>query len=317
MTAVLLLCSITMDAYEVGDFVYTKVAKYKITGKNLVVNGQFKGATGTDGWTAIDDVNYPLKYLFTMGVNGPNGSNTLKLLPGQTDLSSGMYQQVPITQGGTYVISFKVKGPAVGYTDLDFIGSATNYMNAYYNTDGTLATKDGTTLLYGENGVNGGYQFSYSADSFTEAVFAVEAPAEGNIMIDFRGLVEGLEIADVTCQLAENVYDDRIARDRIAYFNRYLGSEGIEERELYEDFQITVAEVESALAANASPDEMAILMDNLEGVWSEFVAVNFVNIIDFVPTTDGSNNTGNNSANWMKWTARWNNLNANSSSGNN
>lgn len=302
--------ALSASAHNVGDFVYTKVAKYKITGENLVVNGQFKnGATGTEGWTATD-ATLPLETTFTMGVDGPNGSNTQKVLAGQTALTNGMYQQIAITQGGTYVVSFKVMGSTAGYTDLDLTGGNTNYMNAYYNTDGTLGTVDGTNLLYGENGVSGGYGFSYTTEGFTEAIFAVEAPAEGNIMIDFRGLTEGLEIADVTCHLAENVYDDRVARDRIAYFNRYLGSEGIDERELYDDFQGAVVDVEGAIEDNATPDEMATLMENLEGVWAEFVEANFENIIDFVPTTDGSNNTGNNSANWMKWTGKWNKLNA-------
>ena len=300
--------ALSASAYNVGDFVYTKIAKYKITGENLVVNGQFKnGTTGTEGWTATD-ATLPLETTFTMGVDGPNGSNTQKVLAGQTALTNGMYQQVAITQGGTYVVSFKVMGSTAGFTDLDLTGGNTNYMNAYYNTDGTLGTVDGTNLLYGENGVNGGYQFSYGADGFTEISFAVEAPAEGNIMIDFRGMAEGLEIADVTCHLAENVYDDRIARDRIAYLNKYLVSEGIDEREFYDDFLGAVIDVESDLEDGASPEQMAIVMESLEGVWSEFVTANFENVLDFIPTKDGSAATGNNSANWMYWTAKWNKL---------
>lgn len=300
--------ALSASAHNVGDFVYTKVAKYKITGENLVVNGQFKnGATGTEGWTATD-ATLPLETTFTMGVDGPNGSNTQKVLAGQTALTNGMYQQVAITQGGTYVVSFKVMGSTAGFTDLDLTGGNTNYMNAYYNTDGTLGTVDGTNLLYGENGVNGGYQFSYGTDGFTEVSFAVEAPAEGNILIDFRGLAEGLEIADVTCHLAENVYDDRISKDRIAYFNKYLGSEGIDEREFYDDFQGAVVDVEGAIEDNATPDEMATLMENLEGIWAEFVGANFENVLDFIATTDGSAATGNNSANWMNWTSKWNKL---------
>ena len=39
-----------------------------------------------------------------------------------------------------------------------------------------------------------------------------------------------------------------------------------------------------------------------------FVEANFSNVLNLIPTTDGSANTGNNSANWMNWTAKWNKL---------
>ena len=292
------------NAYGVGEFAYTKVAKYQIKGENLVVNGKFnQGNTGLDGWTATD-ATLPLEGTFTMLTGGPNGSNSQQVLAGQTALTNGMYQKIAISAGGTYVVSFKVKGATAGFTDLDMTGGNTNYMNVYYNTDAkdSLATVDGTNLYYGTDGVSGGYGFSFGADGFTEAVFAVDAPANGNIIIDFRGLAEGLEIADVCCHLADAVYDDRIASDRIAYFQKYLNSEGIAERDYYEDFQAMVAEVQDALARNAAPSEMEPLMQSLEGVWSEFVAVNFENIIDLV------GGTGNNSANWMNWTSKWNKL---------
>ena len=297
--------ALAANAYEIGEFAYTKVAKYKITGENLVVNGKFNdGATGFgSGWTATDALTNPLEAVFTMVTGGPNGSNTQKVNPGMNDLACGMYQKIAIAQGGTYVVSFKVMGASAGFTDLDMTGGNTNLMLAYYNTDekDSLATVNGTNLYYGTNGVNGGYQFSYGT-SFSETVFAVDAPAEGYIIIDFRGLVEGLEIADVECHLAENVYDDRVARDRIAYFNKYLTSEGLETREFYADFQESVAIVEEGLANNATPEEMTTLMENLEGVWVEFTNANFENMMNIV------GGTGNNSANWMDWTGKYNKL---------
>ncbi len=293
--------ALAANAWNVGDFVYTKVAKYKITGANLVTNGQFTDGS-TEGWTATDEVNHPLAVVF-----GPAEDGGVVVQAGETALEAGMYQAVKIGAGGTYVVSFKVKGAAAGYTDHDLTGAATNYINAYFNTDGTLGTKDGTTLLYGENGVGGGYQFSYNADDFVEVFFAVEAPQDGNIMIDFRGMAEGLIIKDVECHTAEEVYDDRIANDRIAYFKKYTADGSFEGAE-YDSFLASVKAVEEALAANASPTEMATLMDNLETDWALFAGANFSNVLDLIPTKDGSANTGNNSANWMHWVSKWNKL---------
>lgn len=293
--------ALSASAWNSGDYVYTKVAKYRITGADLVTNGQFTDGS-TAGWTATDETNFPLAAVF--GISEEGG---VAVQAGQTDLAAGMYQAVKIEMGGTYVVSFKVKGAAAGYTDHDLTGAATNYINAYFNTDGTLGTKDGTTLLYGENGVGGGYQFSYNADDFVEVFFAVEAPQDGNIMIDFRGMAEGLIIKDVECHTAEEVYDDRIANDRIAYFKKYTADGNFEGAE-YDSFLASVKAVEDAIAVNASPAEMATLMDNLETDWALFAEANFSNVLDLIPTKDGSANTGNNSANWMNWVSKWNKL---------
>jgi len=308
--SLLALAALAAQAYEIGEFAYSKVAKYQITGKNLVVNGKFTdGATGMDGWNSTDET-LPLEATFTMVSGGPNGSNTQKVIAGQTFLTNGMYQVVPISSGGTYVVSFKVMGAIAGFTDIDLTGGNTNYMNAYYNTDGALATVDGTNLYYGTDGVNGGYQFSFTETGFAEAVFAVNAPARGNIIIDFRGLQEGVEIADVECHLAEEVYDDRIARNRMEYFKQFLANSNSDATkwEFYTDLVEIMNVVNEALEANASPAEMELFMMDLENVWAEVVAANFDDAMSFIPTTDGSVATENNSANWMNWTRKWNKL---------
>ena len=324
--SLLALAALAAQAYEIGEFAYSKVAKYQITGKNLVVNGKFTdGATGFDlGWKAIDEA-LPLEATFTMLTGGPNGSNIQQVLAGQTALTSGMYQKIDISEGGTYVVSFKVMGAVAGFTDIDLTGGNTNYMNAYYNTDGVLATVSGTDLYYGTNahttdsygsvgnGICGGYQFSFTDTGFTEAVFAVNATADGNIIIDFRGLQEGVQIADVECHLAEEVYDDRIARNRMEYFGKFLTNSNSDATkwEFYADLVDVMNVVNEALEANASPVEMELFMMDLENVWAEFVAVNFDDAMSFIPTIDGSSATGNNSANWMNWTGKYNKLNSN------
>ncbi len=306
--------ALSASAYNVGQYVFTKTAKYQIAGENLVKNGKFtEGATGMEGWTASVD-SIALDATFEMKTGGPNGSNTQAVIEGANTLGHGMRQVIDITAGGTYVVTFRMIATAAGYTDLDLTGGSVNYINAYYNTDGALAICGGTKnvdLTYGENGVGGGYQFSFGSDGFTETTFAVDAPTEGKIVIDFRGLVNGIEIADVECHLANQVYDSRIAERRVAYLQKYLGFADLSSREYYEDLQAAITDVNSGITANASPDEMEGYMSNLETVWEEFAAVNFGNIIDYVPTTDGSAATGNNSANWMNWTGKYNKLNSN------
>lgn len=304
------------NAYNVDDYVFTNKARYQITGDNLIVNGNFtQGANKMEGWTSVDEGTV-LDQTFNVNEGtGPNGANTLQVLEGATALTNGAYQVVKLPALGEYVITMKVMNAAgAGFTDLDLSGGNTNYINAYYQSDETpvLAFANGTnntTLNYGTDGICAGYGFSYTNDQFTDVVFAVNAPADGNLIVDLRGLAAGLEIADVEVHAAQQVYDIRIPQKRIAWINTILnGFNWTGEEEYYEDLKGDIAAVEAAIEAEQWND-MESLMENLNGDIEVFLATNAENVLDLIPAKEGSN-TGNNSANWMNWNAKWNKLNS-------
>ena len=297
-------------AHEIGDKVYSNSAKWKITGKNLVTNGDFSDLS-LSGWTAIDETVDKLTTFSVLAGQGHEGKNEIKVNDGQTDLKNGIYQTIAIQQGGTYIVSMKVMNTkAAGFTDFDLTGANTNYINAYYNTDGALATADGTNLSYGADGVCGGYTFSFTTDEFTEVNFPVQAPANGQIVIDLRGLSEGLEICDVTCQAAEKIYDTRIPEKRIAYINSVLKSYEFSEDSKAE-LQEAITEVETLISDDAD-EGYDNAMENLDLAWQEFVTANFSNVLNSINT--GA--SGNYSANWDNWTSKFNKLSSDASAQN-
>ena len=297
-------------AHEIGDKVYSNSAKWKITGKNLVTNGDFSDLS-LSGWTAIDETVDKLTTFSVLAGQGHEGKNEIKVNDGQTDLKNGIYQTIAIEQGGTYIVSMKVMNTkAAGFTDFDLTGANTNYINAYYNTDGALATADGTNLSYGTDGVCGGYTFSFTTDEFTEVNFPVQAPANGQIVIDLRGLSEGLEICDVTCQAAEKIYDTRIPEKRIAYINSVLNSYEFSEDSKAE-LQEAIAEVETLISDDAD-EGYDNAMENLDLAWEGFVTDNFSNVLNSINT--GA--SGNYSANWDNWTGKFNKLSSDASAQN-
>ena len=297
-------------AHEIGDKVYSNSAKWKITGKNLVTNGDFSDNQLT-GWTAIDGSINKLTTFSVLEGQGAKGANEIKVNEGQTALTNGIYQTIAIQQGGTYIVSMKVMNTkAAGFTDFDLTGANTNYINAYYNTDGALATADGKNLSYGADGVCGGYTFSFTTDEFTEVNFPVQAPANGQIVIDLRGLSEGLEICDVTCQAAEKIYDTRIPEKRIAYIKSVLDSYEFSE-DSKADLVEAIAEVET-LISDGADDGYDYAMENLDLMWEGFVTANFSNVLNSINT--GA--SGNYSANWDNWTGKFNKLNSEASAQN-
>lgn len=297
-------------AHEIGDKVYSNSAKWKITGKNLVTNGDFSDLS-LSGWTAIDETVDKLTTFSVLAGQGHEGKNEIKVNDGQTDLKNGIFQTITIEQGGTYIVSMKVMNTkAAGFTDFDLTGANTNYINAYYNTDGARATADGTNLSYGTDGVCGGYTFSFTTDKFTEVNFPVQAPANGQIVIDLRGLSEGLEICDVTCQAATQIYDTRIPEKRIAYINSVIESDVFSE-DSKAGLQEAIAEVETLISEGAD-EGYDNAMENLDLAWEEFVTANFSNVLNSINT--GA--SGNYSANWDNWTGKFNKLSSDASAQN-
>ena len=297
-------------AHEIGATVYSNSAKWKITGRNLVTNGDFSDNQLT-GWTAIDESINKLTTFSVLEGQGAKGANEIKVNEGQTALTNGIYQTIAIQQGGTYIVSMKVMNTkAAGFTDFDLTGANTNYINAYYNTDGALATADGKNLSYGAGGVCGGYTFSFTTDEFTEVNFPVQAPADGQIVIDLRGLSEGLEICDVTCQAAEQIYDTRIPKKRIAYIKSVLDSYEFSE-DSKADLVEAIAEVET-LISDGADDGYDYAMENLDLMWEGFVTANFSNVLNSINT--GA--SGNYSANWDNWTGKFNKLSSDASAQN-
>ena len=289
-------------AHEIGATVYSNSAKWKITGKNLVTNGDFSDLS-LSGWSNFDDTVDKLTTFSVLAGQGHEGKNEIKVNDGQTDLKNGIWQTITIEQGGTYIVSMKVMNTkAAGFTDFDLTGANTNYINAYYNTDGALATADGTNLSYGTGGVCGGYTFSFTTEKFTEVNFPVQAPANGQIVIDLRGLSEGLEICDVTCQAAKQIYDTRIPEKRIAYINSVLGSYKFSEDSKAE-LQEAITDVESLISEGAD-EGYDNAMENLDLAWENFVTANFSNVLNSINT--GA--SGNYSANWDNWTGKFNKM---------
>ena len=295
-------------AHEIGATVYSNSAKWKITGRNLVNNGDFSDVSLSD-WSNIDETVDKSTTFAVLAGKGPKGKNVIQVNDGQTDLKNGIWQTITIEQGGTYIVSMKVMNTkAAGFTDFDLTGANTNYINAYYNTDGALATADGKNLSYGAGGVCGGYTFSFTTVEFTEVNFPVQAPADGQIVIDLRGLSEGLEICDVTCQAAEKIYDTRIPEKRIAYIKSVLKSYDFSNKDGYADLQEAITEVETLMSEGAD-DGYESAMENLDLMWDGFVTANFSNVLNSINT--GA--SGNYSANWDNWTGKFNKLSSDAS----
>ena len=245
----------TSFAYEVGDYIYTQSAKFKVIGDNLVpALSAWDGASNVDVWSVYTGEDAT--------------ANCLQSLDGG-ESAVALTKSVQMTFGSTYVVTLKVKGVS------DILSSITdngqNQIDAWVTTEDAYGTKTGTagtdyiqvaaqyTVLGGEwNEVS----FSYTA---AELLSEVEATV---LNIKFGRLTTESVIADVEVREVTSVYDTRIFDRKAEYASQILAEPAFNTDEAAE----AKAQVEEIIAGYAEMGEViddAATMTEYEGLLDE------------------------------------------------
>ena len=143
LVAFAMLSVATSFAFEVGEYAYNSTQRFKITGDNLVANGNF--ANGLNGWYGADKESTPSAEVWSITENpvGPNGEKAIEAIAA----TEGMPLCNAWTlDAGTYVVSYQIKSEAAGYTTIITGGSTpgANAADFFLNTDGAF-TKAAST----------------------------------------------------------------------------------------------------------------------------------------------------------------------------
>ncbi len=216
------LTSMASFAYEVGDYIYTTDAKFKVTGANLIANGSF--ANNYASWTQLDGSTAVSTEFWSIESGyGPDGENVLQSLS-NTDGDDGAYvfQTVPFEAGKTYVISCKVYTPSAVTTSVSEGGA--NYLDVFANSDYS-SSKDAdrfqqvaTTLGISAN------EWTDVAFAFTDTVTGGQA---GGIAIAFGRFDVGSQITGFEVHEVNEVYDTRVLEARLNLVNSLLAEEAL------------------------------------------------------------------------------------------
>ena len=276
--------------YNVGDFIYSPTAKYKISGENLVTNGAFNVGDGTEGWTnelgdVIDGATWGVE-----AAAGPNGENVIKSLGATADEGKTLHNVWQL-QPGFYTVSYWVKSPEVASSSIT--EGSTNYVNFFLNDTGdntiTTAVATSAPMLTGWN----------------QVVMTVEATAESYLVFMANNVATDVLFTNFEIHQAVEVYDTRIAARYINYVDRVLNEP---------DFQSQASDVlgmldmlKEALAAEPEDGaELTSLIDEFDQQYQLFldgVAGNAVGTkIDGTAVTRYLTD-------WSTWTYNnWNNM---------
>lgn len=207
--------AMTSFAYNVGEYVYTHDAKFKVVGENILTNGNF--SSNYDGWKDYADGALSPDYWSIETGAAQDGGNVIQSADAAADLTGNyMYQAVPFQTGKSYVITFKMKG--VDPTTSSITQKTSNYVDVFANADGTTSkTADRFQQVATTDAISAEWtSYSYS---FTDTV---TGGSTGYIVVSFGQLAQGTQISDISINEVEQVYDSRIADKEIAYAKSLL-----------------------------------------------------------------------------------------------
>ena len=238
LLATLALASVVGSfAYNVNDYIFTATQRLKVTGDNIVANGNF--SDGTTGWYDAEKAAPSAETWSVEPGVGPNGESALKSL-GATEGAALCNAWQP--GAGTYVISFQIKGEASGA--LSVTAGDNNYANFYVNSDGSFVYGSGT-------GVDTVFTVAATETFTTEwKTIAYTATVEDYqyIVMRLEKFVTGTMITNIEIYPVLEVYDTRVAERKLAYADLLLSRP--EFKIDNEDFRGTVATIHSMLAEN-------------------------------------------------------------------
>ena len=285
---------VAANAHNLGDYVYTSTAKYKVVSKNMIRNNQF---SSTDGWFQVDGSSVSPDVWSVEQAAGPNGENAL-MSYGSADAATAIFTSVPYEVGKTYIVSFDIIAGDEGAQATSATSTETNYVNVFSNSDGDI---NGTT-----NYQSVGESFTTPLE-WTNVSFAIgdtiTGGSTGNIYIAFGRLSSGTMITNIEVVEVQQVFDTRVVERALGYYQSVVetGLFTNDPEEFVEGPLSTLAGVYAA--AEAGDPDMQLLIDNvseMEGLLNE-VAEGFTTYLDANSASMGNKINNYDIQKWTKF----------------
>ena len=266
---------VAANAHNLGDYVYTSTAKYKVVSTNFIKNSQF---SSTDGWFQVDGSSVNPDVWSVEAMAGPNGENALMSF-GSADAATAIYTSIPYEAGKTYIVSFDIIAGDEGAQATSTTNTETNYVNVFSNSDGDI---NGTT-----NYQSVGESFTTPLD-WTNFSFAIgdtiSGGSTGDIYIAFGRLSSGTMITNIEVVEVQQVFDTRVADRALGYYQSVIES-GYFTKDPNNFVDESFAFVQGIFAAAAAGDadaqrsvdnvsEMEGLMEEIAGAFQVYLDAN-------------------------------------------
>lgn len=250
-----LLCAVTGFAFEAGDYVLTKNQRFKITGENMIQNGDFSDAL--NGWHGDALTAAPSTAAWDVAEGeGPEGESVLKSLGNATEDApfTGIVSGLDVDK--SYVFTAMVKATDKFTTGTDV--AAANCFSVFLTTGEEHLTKaDGDSIVAAA--------VECAAGEWTQVAFYIVNKMGGNdasitrdrLVIYLNKLPKDVMITNIGLYEADEVYDIRILQKRIAYIRQLMAEPSFDTADAAEakkSLQEVIAGMEEAIEYNGLDD---------------------------------------------------------------
>ena len=275
MQLLAVVCVVGAYAVNVGEYLYSPKAKFKVTGTNLVTNGDFNVGDGYEGWTS--EVGGPVSGE-TWGIEnaaGPNGENAIVSRVATADEGTQLLRVWQLSPG-TYTISYWIKGASAGNTSVIYSNSSgtvaytdkNNFITFFKSPDGTnvmqiIDDQSSMAVAIAQNQASTIHAFSTEWQQMVETITMTDAAPY--LVFNAKTMAEGISFTGFEIHNAMQVFDTRILERSKEYLEKLVAEEGLpNEKELLQDA------LEPVLAMLADPaqaediEAMTPLVENVD-----------------------------------------------------
>jgi len=232
--ALAMFCTVGSFAINVGDYVYSHTAKYKVTGNNVVMNGDFNVGDGSEGWRDGEGNGMSQSWrIVSTDVGLGEGINAVECQEASTSVAGTLTNSWQLASG-LYVISYKV------FTSEDVTCSVTDGNTNYVS----FIAKSADDQNPYERVISGAE--SWKGGEWTQVVDTIFVNADSELL-DFRAnnITSGVRFSQFEIAKAVEVYDSRVIDRLIEYAEKLLQEPDLANGR--EDFEIIVGMLKEAI----------------------------------------------------------------------
>lgn len=207
MQMLTVVCVMGAYAANVGDYLYTATAKYKVSGTNVFANGVFATGFGTE-WTNGKG-GEPGELWGVETAKGPNAENVVisKGAANAEGLADTLAYVMPL-ETGVYTISYYAK---VETAFLSNTKGTTNCMNIFLDDNGSVTDTTGYVGI----AANAAYTTEWQ-----QVVYSFQVVGSKFLCINISGMATNAQFTGFEIYPVTEVYDTRIAERELAYMTR-------------------------------------------------------------------------------------------------
>ena len=285
IAAFAMLSAASSFAFKVGDYATNTTQRFKITGDNLVKNGNF--ADNLDGWYGVDKETSPSAEVWSIETGlGPEAVNVVSSIAATADMPLCNSWEL---EAGTYVVSYQVKATSGINLAVSSAGNVpANCADFFINTTGSFVREASTD----EAPVTGVASMTFINEDWKTVVFPFTIEDGQKFVMHFEKLQEGTQITNIEIHKADQVYDVRIAQNKIAFAKELMENPAFNTAEAQDAkvaLQGIIETVEGMIASgemdDASNAESLMQSFNEEGL-EPFLAVTSVDVKSLIPGLD-------------------------------